>query len=400
MAKVVLTDRFVSGAKAGDYFDANIAGLNLRVTTSGVKSWFLLFTSPKDGKRARLTLGRYPKTPLARARTLALEAQRAAEEGTDPRDLARANGALQANVSCLIESYLGKHVRPNLRSAAAIERRFTKNVTPIIGSVALADLHKREINRVIDPILERKRPVEAARCFEDLRALFRWGVARGDLDHSPMDGMRKPAEAKPRERVLTDPEIKKLWCGLETALPRSTAVQRIIRLCLITGQRVGEVSGMHANEIDLTRRLWTIPSERSKNKHSHGVPLTDAGLEVIGDIEGVDYLFPNDECDGPLPAHAVAKTITKAQERFGLAQWTAHDLRRTVLTKMGELGIAPIVRAHVVNHRSSTRAGVTLGVYDHHDYAREKTEALQLWAERLEAIVAGGASVVSIWGRA
>ena len=99
--------------------------------------------------------------------------------------------------------------------------------------------------------------------------------------------------------------------------------------------------------------------------------LSDLALEIIGNL-GDAFLFPNDGGGRSLRAHAVAKTITMAQGRFGLPHWTAHDLRRTALTKMGELGIAPIVRAHVVNHRSATRAGVTLGVYDHYDYAKEK----------------------------
>jgi hypothetical protein len=79
-----------------------------------------------------------------------------------------------------------------------------------------------------------------------------------------------------------------------------------------------------------------------------------------------------------------------------MPHWTAHDLRRTVVTRMGELGIAPIVRAHVVNHRTATRAGITLGVYDHYDYFKEKREALNLWAAHLDAIVHGGAKVLPI----
>jgi len=390
MPRVELTDRFVSGTKAGDYFDAKNPGLNLRVTPNGVRSWFLVYTSP-GGKRARVTLGRYPQTPLARARALALEARGHLEEGKDPRDVQAAQAG-SMTVSQLVASYLDKHVRPNLRSAKAIERRLTKNATPIIGNVPLADLHKREVNRVIDPILERGRPVEAARCFEDMRALFRWGVARGDLNHSPTDGMRKPGEAKPRERTLSDDEIRLLWLALPEALPRSKAVQRIIKLCLVTAQRVGEVSGMRRDELDLEQRLWTIPGARTKNKHKHAVPLSELAVEIINEALAhageSPFVFLNDEGDGPLPAHAVAKTITKAQERFGLAHWTAHDLRRTVVSKMGELGIAPIVRAHVINHRSVTRAGVTLGVYDHYDYAKEKREALQLWADRLVGILA------------
>ena len=124
---------------------------------------------------------------------------------------------------------------------------------------------------------------------------------------------------------------------------------------------------------------------------------SDLAVEIIGDVAD-GFLFPNDKGDGPLPAHAVAKSITKAQGRFGLPHWTAHDLRRTALTKLGELGIAPIVRAHVVNHRSATKSGVTLGVYDYYDYAKEKREALNVWAARLDAIVWGDDKVLPMRG--
>ena len=390
MSRIELTDRFVSGAKVGDYFDSKTPGLNLRVTAKGIRSWFIVFTSPKDGKRARATIGRYPQTSLARARSKVLEARNYIEEGRDPRDAFAAEvGSM--TVGMLIGSYLAKHVRPNLRSAAAIERRFAKNVAPIIGNISVADLHKREINRVVDPILERGSPVEAARCFEDLRALFRWGVARGDLDHSPMEGMRKPGEAKPRDRVLSDSEIATLWNGLREALPRSRACQCIIRLCLLTSQRVGEVSGMARGELDLDNRLWLIPGARTKNKHKHTVPLAPPALaiinEAIADAGEGEFLFPDAEGAGPLPAHAVAKTITKAQDRFGLDHWTAHDLRRTVISNMAKLGVAPIVLGHIINHRSVTKAGVTLAHYVQYDYAKEKREALYLWADRLTTLV-------------
>ena len=109
---------------------------------------------------------------------------------------------------------------------------------------------------------------------------------------------------------------------------------------------------------------------------------------------GAGFLFPDEKGKGPLPAHAVAKTIRKAQERFGIAHWSAHDLRRTAVTRMAELGVSPIVLGHVINHRSVTKAGVTLSVYSQYDYSKEKRAALELWADRLEGIVAGAAKVV------
>jgi Arm DNA-binding domain len=223
------------GTPQTDYFDEVVSGLALRVTDQGRRSWCFVFTAPSSNKRARITIGRFPQTSLAAARTIAMEMKGHLAEGRDPRNVSADNSAM--TVSTLFASYFEKHVRPNLRSAAATERRFNKNVLPIIGGVKLADLHRRDINRVVDPILARGRQVEAARVFEDVRALLRWGVARGDLDRNPIDGMKKPATLPPRERVLSDDEIRTLWNGLPQALAKSPACQRIIKLCLITAQR-------------------------------------------------------------------------------------------------------------------------------------------------------------------
>jgi integrase len=412
--RVKLTDRFVTSAKDGgavqaDYFDEITPGLALRVSSTGRKVWSFVFTSPKDGRRARLTLGLYPSMSLADARGRVIEARGLLDETPprDPRDVVRAEAAAGMSVEALVESYLTKHVRPNRRSAAETERRFQKNVVPIIGGVRLADLHKRDINRVIDRIVARDAPVEAARTFEDLRAMLRWAVARGDIDRSPMEGMNKPAPRPPRDRVLSDDEIRTLWNGLPKALVRSQPCQRIIQLCLATGQRVGEVAEMAVGELDLAHARWTIPAARSKNGHAHTVPLSALALSIIGEAkkaagEGAGSLFPNPKGDGPLPAAAVAKTIGRANApdddrpfgRFGIAHWTAHDLRRTAATGMAKLGIAPVVIGHVLNHRAITRAGVTLSIYARYGYEAEVREALERWAERLNAIASGDAAKV------
>ena len=294
MPRLSLTDRFVAGAKSKtpqtDFFDAKTLGLVLRVSASGVKAWNLFYTSPKTGKRTRTTLGRYPRTSLADARTRALEAMAHIDEGIDPRDVS--GGAM--TVQELVRSYIAKHARPNLRSHKAVERRLTKNALPIIGSLAVADLHKRDITRVLDRIAARDCTVEGKRVFEDMRAMCRWAVSRGDLDHNPMDGMEPPAAPKPRERVLTDDELVKLWAVLPEALRRSPACQRIIQLCLLTAQRVGEVSGMHTDELDLKARIWVIPAARAKNGYAHTVPLTLAAIAIIEDARagGPAFCFP------------------------------------------------------------------------------------------------------------
>ena len=232
MPRIALTDRFVAGAKPNseaqtDYFDVTVSGLALRVSKNH-RAWTFNYTSPKDAKRARITLGNYPALPLAVARRKALEAKALVQDGKDPRHVFAAQQASALTVAGLIESYLKNHARPNLRSAKQMEARFAANVTPLIGAVALADLHRREMNTVLDAIVERGKPTMARIVFQDMRAMFRWAVGRGDLDGSPLEGASTPSTEKPRERVLTDQEIAALWNELPTSLPNSKACRWII----------------------------------------------------------------------------------------------------------------------------------------------------------------------------
>jgi len=239
------------------------------------------------------------------------------------------------------------------RSFRQIERLLRRDVLAIIGSIPLSELHRRDVTRVIDA---KAAPIAARRAFDQLRAMIRWAVARGDLDHNPIDGMKGPAASKPRERV--------------------------IKFCLVTGQRIGEVTGLRRSELDLARKVWNIPGSRTKNGHPHSVPLSPMALEIIGEsFDVVRRMYVSD---------------TIRENQFGLPRWTTHDLRRTALTKMAELGVAPIVLGHVANHRTTTKAGITLGVYVQHAYEKEKREALELWANRLQGIISGAGEVVAI----
>jgi integrase len=364
--KVQLTDRFCQHAKSTaaqtDYFDETVTGLALRVTSGGVKAWTLLHGVP----RKRITLGRYPALSLAAARSLAIETK----EG-------RVAGTVAATVEMYIRSISG------LRSAAEVERRLRHDALPVIGHIPLRELHRRDVTRVID--VKADAPIAARRVFEDIRAMIRWAVSRGDLDHNPIDGMTGPPASKPRDRVLSDEEIRHLWDRLEGR------VGLVIKFCLVTAQRLGEVTGLQSAELDLSRKVWNIPGSRTKNGYPHSVPLSVMALSII---KKTSQLPASAETVFGVGGDHVGDVI-RDQLQFG-KRWTAHDLRRTALSKMAELGVAPIVLGHIANHRTITKAGVTLGVYVQHAYDREKREALELWADRLQWIISGAGEVVSI----
>src|SRR5262249_29046861 len=213
-----------SNAIQTDYFDATVPGLALRVTSKGTKAWTFLFGTP----RRRVTLGRYPSVSLATARTLAIETR---------------EGRTAGSIAALVEAYV-RSIQAN-RSAAEVERRLRKDVLPVIGHIPLRDLHRRDVTRVIDA---KSAPIAARRAFEDIRAMIRWAVARGDLDHNPIDGMKGPPTSKPRERVLSDEEIRQLWQRSGELGPEC---ERIVKLCLVTAQRLGEIVGLRPSELDL-----------------------------------------------------------------------------------------------------------------------------------------------------
>jgi integrase len=293
-----------------------------------------------------------------------------------------------------VDAYLTDPEKSALRSKAEIERRLRKNVVPVIGAVKISELRRRDLRNVTDTLLRRNAKTEATRVFEDVRGIVRWAVQHEYLDANPLDGMTKPAEATASNRVLTDGEINQLWNGLPKSLAKSVQCQRIIKLALTTAQRVGEVAGILQSELDLKAREWRLPGSRTKNGHAHVVPLSDLAIQIIKEAmadagEGT-FLFPCGK--GSLSPVAVARTILRANAtgRFGIPSWSAHDLRRSCLDNLARLGVLPIVIGSIANHRSVTKSGVTFLHYVQHSYEGEKRSALDLWSNRLEAIISGG----------
>ena len=390
MAKVKMTDRFVAAVRAGeggrqDYFDTVTRGLVLRVATGGRKCWCLFCTSPRDGKRARIGLGSYPAVGLAAARAKALEAAGHIASGNDPRRTMKASAAM--TVADLTRAYLADPRKQRLRTVDEIERRLRRDILPVIGEIRISELGRRDVRNVFEAIERTGKTVAARRIFEDIRAMVRWSVEHEYLPSNPLDGMKGPAIGAPRERALSDTEIRILWAALSKVLP--TQYQRVVQLCLVTGQRLGEVSGMRRDELRLDRAEWHLPGARTKNKHPHVVPLSDLAIKIVtaalNDVGDSAFVFPHH--GEPLPSGMVSWAVSLHNAEFGIARWGCHDLRRSAITHMASLGVQPIVLGHIANHRTTTHGGITMGVYAKYDYGREKREALQLWADRVAAIV-------------
>jgi integrase len=183
-------------------------------------------------------------------------------------------------------------------------------------------------------------------------------------------------------------EIRQLWRRLFEA-PMAWETTQILRLCLVTAQRVGEVAGARKSEISLSDREWRLPGHRVKNGSAHNVPLSSLALdlfeEAISRSKHAEMIFPSRITKRAMTPRAVAKAMFRSLDTLGLEDATPHDLRRTAATGMAKLGVTRIVIDKVLNHVSADRSTIA-GVYDRHAYEEEKRQALELWAERLQII--------------
>jgi integrase len=371
--RLLLTDRFCERAKPAqgqtqtDYFDEQVSGLALRVA-DGHKAWTFHFTSPGNGKRARLTFGSYPATSLGAARTRATEAKALVEEGKDPRS------AEAETLQGICEEYLrreGKRLRSLDWRRGVLER----HVYPTLGQRPIAEIQRSEIVRLLDKIEDRSGATMADRTLAVIRKIMNWHASRSDDFRSPIvKGMArtKPSELA-RERVLTDNELRKVW------VVNNGVFGRFIRFLLLTGARRNDASEMTWAEID--EGDWTLPAARNKTKVDLVRPLSKAAQALLEDGKS-EWVFTT---DGVAPISGFSKFKGALDKASGVRDWTLHDLRRTARSLMSRAGVPTDHAERCLGHV----IGGVRGVYDRHEYHTEKQQAFEALAGIIERIVTG-----------
>jgi len=205
----------------------------------------------------------------------------------------------------------------------------------------------------------------------------------GIVENNPIVGTIQPKDGKPRERTLSDDELAAIW----RACP-SNDYGRIVRLLILLGARRAEVGGMRWNELNFESGTWMLPADRSKNGRAHTLPVMPIALDIIKDVPRLasrDLLFGARSDDGFTDWDDQKEAL---DERSGVIGWTLHDIRRSVATKLADIGVQPHVIEQILNHVSGHKAGPA-GIYNRSSYEREVLAALALW-DHVRALVEGG----------
>jgi integrase len=262
----------------------------------------------------------------------------------------------------------------------AARRYFEKHWGPL-RSLPLSRIDRRIVATRLRELISEHGRSSAARARTNLSALFRWAMGEGLCDVNPTSGTNDPeANVTPRQCVLEDEAIGAIW---DASLDDDFG--NITKLLLMTGCRRDEIGALRWDEINLRTGMLIIHEGRVKNRHALRLPLPAPAIDILRSIPRRD--------DGPCvfgaPGHgftgwSVAKRKLDARlAGASLPNWRIQDLRRTMRTCLGRLGIPPHIAELAINH---VKKGV-LADYDKFDYAPQIANALAQWSEHVMAIV-------------
>jgi len=368
-------------------------GFGLRVRPTGYRSFVFTYRT-LGGKVRRLTLGDHRVLALDQARKAARDYAHQVLNDEDPA--ATRATARKSTLEVVYQQY--KEARTDEFSSAHRTRVcsiFEKEILPRLGQKPVTTITRSDVRELTDAKRASKKPAMANNIHRVFSAFLTWCyVDRGYIPSNPLYGIPLPSRHQSRDRVLKDHELAAIWRGCAKL---NNQWGPAIRLAMLTGMRKTEVLGAEVQEIDLERKTWTIPKERSKNRNKHTVYLSVQALDIIRGIldQGWrQYLFQSSARLGSryqlnLCPKSVAETtasIRKLKKIVPIEDWCLHDLRRSFATHLAALGVAPHVISVMLNHRSGFRTGVT-AIYNRHEYAPEAKAAWELWGNTLDAWV-------------
>jgi integrase len=413
-------------------------GLYLRVRPNGTKTWVVEYVF--QGRRTKYTIGgyvregapgnsipewlRHGQQSLAQARSIAgawkaarrgghnpaaewdalLAGERQAEAAKLAAEEAERN---QPTVSDAIDLFMQK-IMSGKKSALAIRYRLNR-LAALVGDRKIRDVTRQDVIAALDVIANGEREGKTAKqlageVLTTAKRVWRFAVEREWLADSPIEKLTRAAfDAKPRKRDVTLrlDELAVIWRALDNpALCKSDPVTiAAMKLLILTGQREGEVCEAEWTEFDLAAGLWRLPAERTKTRRAHLVHLAPQAVAILRALKPITGKSRHAFASPIRPKQAIygravnnsLLTMFKGGKLPNVTQCHVHDFRRTLISRLPDLGFEPFLGHKIANHVLS---GV-FAHYNHNSYEEQRKAALRAWATRIESLAAG-AEVIPI----
>jgi len=372
-----------------DHFEWDEALPGFAVRLRGkTKTWVVQYRI--GAQQRRESLGDVRKVTLEDARKIARQRFAQVELGVDPAaERARARAAT-LSLAIVSSRYLEAKkdvMRPNTYRAA--ERYFRVHWKPLHARPieGAAKIGRADVAARLQELIKQHGRTSAARARDYLSAMYSWSMKEGLCEANPVLATNDPTAGRlPRDRVLSDHEIRIIWNAC-----RDDSFGRIVKLLLLLGCRREEIGALKFDELSLDTGVLTIPGSRTKNHRTLELTLPQVAIDLLRSaprLDGQQYVFAT-RGGGPFNAWSAAKLQLDSQIVLATGQqllrWTLHDLRRTMRSGLGRLGVPPHVAELSIGH---VRGGVE-AIYDRYRYQGEIARALTLWADHIHVVVVG-----------
>lgn len=377
-----LTDKGVAALKPrAERFafpDPELAGHYVRIQPSGARAFVAVARTP-GGRQIWTNIGGADVMKIDEARELARGAIKRIRAGLPAVEVK------PDSVADVVASWIKRHLEAKeLRSSREIRRMLDTHILPAWRDREFVSIRRSDVTALMDKVESAHGARAADYVLNVFSSIANWHARRVD-DYAPpiVKGMRRQStKEQARARILTDDEIRTLWAAAAGA----GMFGSIVKLLLLTGQRMTRVAEMKWAEVD-AGGLWTLPLEPREKSNGGKLQLPPAALEIIraqSRVDGNEHVFPGrmrgDYC-GPFRGLGQAKAVMDG--KTGMSDWVVHDLRRTARSLMSRAGVRPDIAERTLGHAI---VGVA-GTYDRHGYVGEKADALARLAALIDAII-------------
>jgi integrase len=345
------------------HYDADVAGLAVRVTTAGARSFVLRYRVRGSGRERTYTIGSTGNWRVTAARAKAKRLRSLIDEGGDP--LGDIEDAREApTVADLIDRFLAEHVEPRLRPGTVRHYRMLieRYIRPHFGShTKVADVAFADLDQLHRKISKSGASYAANRAIAICSKMFALAVRWDMRDDNPAKGVERNYEQK-RKRYLAGDELARLTAAL-AAFP-NRQIADIFRVLLLTGARRGEVGSMRWADVDLTAGNWSKPGSTTKQKADHDVPLSAPARQLLSEIRTQqtakhrplgEFVFPSEGKSG----HVVelARAWRRLCKSAKIADLHIHDLRHSFASQLASGGASlPLIGALLGHSNPATTA--------------------------------------------
>ncbi len=425
--------------KARDRLLGDGDGLFLRIRPNGTKTWVVEYEF--RGERRKFTVGlyvpsgapgdsiakwlRHGRLSLTQARAIAGEWKAARRAGHDPvveweaqlaseqaeegaRVAAIAAEADQPTVRDAVEQFMLKHM-VGKKSAPAIQYRLDR-LAAIIGDEKIRDVTRQSVIHALEQVAEgqsegRTAKQLAGEILTNAKRLWRFAEAREWIEASCLEKLtRRDVDAKPvkRDVALRLDELVEVWKAIsDPTRCKADAVTIVaLKMLILTGQREREVTDAEWTEFDLDKGVWKIPATRTKKQRAHLIHLAPEAIAILESLKPLTgkkrHVFASPlKDDQAIYGRSVNNALGTVFERGALpnvTRCTVHDLRRTLITRLPDLGFEPFIAHKIANH---VLPGV-LAHYNHNEYMQKREEALKAWAHLIDEMAKPESKVTPI----